>query len=160
MRVLLSAHTRRDKAHGLRNCTGRWSLLHVDSNTDSHKQVQANAKLLLERYGVVFRDLIAREKNLPPWRDLLRAFRQLEDRGEIRGGHFVRGFVGEQFALPHAIESLRAIRKESDNESLSLSAVDPLNLAGIILPGGRLPAISGKKVRMQNGEQAKEVPPF
>ncbi len=87
--------------------------------------------MLLKRYGVVFRDLMARETNLPKWRELQIAFRRLEDRGEIRGGRFVSGFLGEQFALPVAVESLRATRRmPPTGETVVLSAADPLNLVG------------------------------
>jgi ATP-dependent Lhr-like helicase len=105
--------------------------------------------MLVGRYGVVFRELIARETNVPVWRDLLIAFRRLEDRGELRGGRFVSGFVGEQFALPIAVESLRAARhRQTPLEPVSLSAADPLNLVGVILPGERVPAIGGRKVAL------------
>jgi len=88
----------------------------------------------------------------PKWRELCIAFRRLEDRGEIRGGRFVTGFIGEQFALPVAVESLRAIRKEQPRgEVLTLSAADPLNLIGIVVPGERVPAISGRYVRFRDG---------
>ena len=97
--------------------------------------------MLLRRYGIVIRDLLARESNLPSWRELLMAFRRLEDRGEIRGGRFVDGFLGEQFALPVAVESLRATRKiPASGETITLSAADPLNLVGILVPCGRCAA--------------------
>jgi ATP-dependent Lhr-like helicase len=115
--------------------------------------------MLLKRYGVVFRDLLARESNLPKWRDLQIAFRQLEARGEIRGGRFVDGFVGEQFALPVAVESLRASRKLAlTGEEITVSAVDPLNLVGIIVPGERVPAISGKTVSYRDGVAVESEP--
>jgi ATP-dependent Lhr-like helicase len=108
--------------------------------------------MLLRRYGVVFRDVLARESNLPKWRELQIAFRRLEARGEIRGGRFVDGFVGEQFALPVAVESLRATRKLAPSgETLTISAADPLNLVGIIVPGDRIPAISGRTVSYRDG---------
>jgi ATP-dependent Lhr-like helicase len=108
--------------------------------------------MLLRRYGIVIRDLLARESNLPPWRELLSAFRRLEDRGEIRGGRFVDGFLGEQFALPVAVESVRAMRGlPLSGETMSLSAADPLNLVGILVPGERVPAISGKSITYQDG---------
>ena len=108
--------------------------------------------MLLKRYGIVFRDLLARETNLPKWRELQMAFRRLEDRGEIRGGRFVDGFLGEQFALPVAVESLRATRKmPHTGETIVLSAADPLNLVGILVPGERVPAISGKTVTFTDG---------
>ena len=101
--------------------------------------------MMLKRYGVVFRDLLVRESNLPKWRELQIAFRRLEARGEIRGGRFVDGFLGEQFALPVAVESLRATRKlPPSGEVVTISAADPLNLVGIVVTGERIPAISGR----------------
>ena len=108
--------------------------------------------MLLRRYGVVFRELLTRESNLPKWRELLIAFRRLEDRGEVRGGRFVSGFIGEQFALPEAVESLRAMRNfASGGDVITVSAADPLNLVGIIVPGERVAAISGKYVSFRDG---------
>jgi ATP-dependent Lhr-like helicase len=108
--------------------------------------------MMLKRYGVVFRDLLVREANLPKWRELQIAFRRLEARGEIRGGRFVDGFIGEQFALPVAVESLRATRKlPPSGEVVTLSAADPLNLVGVIVPGERIPAISGRTVSYRDG---------
>ena len=108
--------------------------------------------MLLDRYGIVFRELLARESVLPKWRELLLTFRRLEDRAEVRGGRFVSGFIGEQFALPEAVESLRAIRKVPPSaETITVSAADPLNLAGIIVPGDRVPAISGHSVTFRDG---------
>jgi ATP-dependent Lhr-like helicase len=108
--------------------------------------------MLLRRYGVVFRELLAREAVVPRWRELLISFRRLEDRGEVRGGRFVSGFLGEQFALPEAVESLRALRNlPASGETITLSAADPLNLVGILVPGERVPAISGKTVAFRDG---------
>jgi ATP-dependent Lhr-like helicase len=108
--------------------------------------------MLLRRYGIVFRDLLAREANLPSWRELLTGFRRLEDRGEIRGGRFVDGFLGEQFALPIAVDSVRALRNvPAQEETVTLSAADPLNLIGIVVPGERVPAISGRTITYRNG---------
>jgi ATP-dependent Lhr-like helicase len=108
--------------------------------------------MLLKRYGIVFREVIAREAIVPRWRELLIAFRRLEDRGEARGGRFVSGFIGEQFALPMAVESLRAMRKiEPGGETVTISAADPLNLVGILLPGDRISALSGKTVTFRDG---------
>jgi len=88
---------------------------------------------------VVFRDLLARESRAPSWRNLLAILRKLEERGEIRGGRFVAGFIGEEFALPEAVEALRAVRKSKEGtEEVLVSASDPLNLAGILTPGGRV----------------------
>ncbi len=94
-----------------RHSSGRWALLYTDQAVERNRAVEATCWMLLKRYGIVFRDLLARETNLPKWRELQMAFRRLEDRGEIRGGRFVDGFLGEQFALPVAVESLRATRK-------------------------------------------------
>ena len=93
-----------------RHSSGRWALLHADVAVERPRAVEAACWMLLRRYGIVIRDLLARESNLPPWRELLMGFRRLEDRGEIRGGRFVDGFLGEQFALPVAVESVRAMR--------------------------------------------------
>src|SRR5260370_26190649 len=93
-----------------RHSSGRWALLHTGEAPEKPRAVEAACWMLLRRYGIVFRDLLAREANLPTWRELLMGFRRLEDRGEIRGGRFVDGFLGEQFALPVAVESLRAMR--------------------------------------------------
>jgi ATP-dependent Lhr-like helicase len=113
--------------------------------------------VLLARYGVVFRELLARESILPRWRDLLIAFRRLEDRGEIRGGRFVSGFIGEQFALPVAAESLRAMKTlPPGGDIITISAADPLNLVGIVVPGERVPAISGKHVSFRDGVAVEE----
>lgn len=153
LRALIDVRRRTDKRRRriqTRFSTGRWSLLQETESVDHNQQIEATCWLLLKRYGVVFRDLLAREKNLPRWRELLMAFRRLEDRGEIRGGRFVSSFIGEQFALPYAVESLRAFRKKDSDgsETITFAAVDPLNLIGIILPGARVSAISGKSVTL------------
>jgi ATP-dependent helicase Lhr and Lhr-like helicase len=135
-----------------RHNAGRWALLHADEVVERPRAVEAACWMLLRRYGIVIRDVLAREANLPPWRELLMAFRRLEDRGEIRGGRFVDGFLGEQFALPVAVESVRAMRKlESAQGTITLSAADPLNLVGILVPGDRVPAISGNSVTYREG---------
>jgi ATP-dependent Lhr-like helicase len=135
-----------------RHSAGRWSLLYGEESVEHDKMMESTARMLLRRYGVVFRDLIQRESNVPRWRDVLIALRRLEARGEIRGGRFVSGFLGEQFALPEAVESLRAIRKrEASGENVTISAADPLNLVGIIVPGDRTHAISGKTVHFRDG---------
>jgi ATP-dependent helicase Lhr and Lhr-like helicase len=114
--------------------------------------LEATCRMLLRRYGVVFREVLTRETNLPPWRDLLIVYRRLEDRGDVRGGRFVSGFVGEQFALPIAVESIRAARHRlPDPAPITISAADPLNLVGILVPGDRVPAISGRTVTFQRG---------
>ena len=141
-----------------RHAAGRWATLHADPEPDRNRAVEAACWMLLRRYGVVFRDLLVRESNLPKWRELQLAFRRLEDRGEIRGGRFVDGFLGEQFALPVAVESLRAARKmPATGELVTLSAADPLNLVGILVPGERVPAISGKYVTFRDGVPVQNV---
>jgi ATP-dependent Lhr-like helicase len=140
------------KSNRPRHSAGRWSLLYPPHGEDSGRAVESVCRVLLERYGVVFRELLARESMLPRWRDLLIAFRRLEDRGEIRGGRFISGFIGEQFALPVAVESLRAMKNlPLIGETVTISAADPLNLAGIVVPGERVPAISGKYVTFKDG---------
>ncbi len=135
-----------------RHSTGRWSLLYAAEVTDRNKVLEAMCQMLLRRYGVVFREVLARESNLPKWRELLIVFRRLEDRGEVRGGRFVNGFLGEQFALPEAVESLRAMRNlPATGETLVVSAADPMNLVGFIVPGERVPAISGRYVKFRDG---------
>ena len=135
-----------------RHSTGRWSLLHTAPSSDHAATVEATCWMLLRRYGVVFRDLLARESVVPTWRELLIAFRRLEDRGEVRGGRFVAGFIGEQFALPIAVESLRAARHAPlRGETVTISAADPLNLVGVLLPGERVPAVSGRFVILRDG---------
>ncbi len=134
-----------------RHAAGRWSLLHTEG-ADRDRHVESCCWMLLRRYGVVFRDLLARETNLPRWRELQIGFRRLEDRGEVRGGRFVDGFLGEQFALPVAVESLRANRKLPMNgERVVIAAADPLNLVGIVVTGERIPAISGRSVTFRDG---------
>jgi ATP-dependent Lhr-like helicase len=125
------------------------------------RPIEPVARQLLRRYGVVFRDLLAREPLVPSWRDLLVQYRRMELQGEIRGGRFVSGFTGEQFALPEAVESLRAMRKQNESSAAShdikLSASDPLNLAGVILPGPRVPAVSTNFLVFRDGVVARSV---
>jgi len=115
--------------------------------------VEQIARLLLRRYGVVFKRVLEREAAfLPPWYELLSVYRRLEARGEIRGGRFVAGFAGEQYALPEAVSALRALRKEqAEGELVSVSAADPLNLVGILTPGARVPALAGNRVLYRDG---------
>jgi ATP-dependent Lhr-like helicase len=106
----------------------------------------------LRRYGVVFRRLVARESLLAPWRDILRAYRRFEARGDIRGGRFVAGFSGEQYALTEAVGLLRAVRREEvQGELVALSGADPLNLAGIITPGDAVPALATNRILYRDG---------
>ena len=143
-----------------RHAAGRWALLRAhapdaagtDNGAGAAAAAEAFARQLLLRWGVVFRDLIAREALAPPWRDLLRALRTLEACGEVRGGRFVDGFLGEQFARPEAVDALRAVRRGREqstaNGHLRLPAADPLNLLGIIVPGQRVNALSGATVEL------------
>jgi ATP-dependent helicase Lhr and Lhr-like helicase len=156
LRSLIDPKRRAGIGHGRsarpRHSSGRWSLLYTHPVEDRNKSIEATCAMLLRRYGVVFRDVLARETILPKWRELQVVFRRLEDRGEIRGGRFVSGFLGEQFALPIAVDSLRAARKmEPTGETLTLSAADPLNLVGILVTGERVPAISGKTITFRDG---------
>ena len=124
--------------------------------------LDAHARILLCRYGVLFRELLAREANAPKWRDLLPILRRLEARGEIRGGRFVSGPFGEQYALPEAVDSLRTARNQhaarATAPAITISAADPLNLAGILVPGDRTPAIPGREVSFLNGVTVEENP--
>ncbi len=132
---------------------GRWSLLPAAGAVeDPDALAEAVAQQLLARWGVVFRDLIARETLTLPWRDVLWALRRMEARGTARGGRFVTGFSGEQYALPEAIDELRAVRRaERSGEIVHLSATDPLNLVGIITPGRRIPAVRTNLVVYEDG---------
>jgi ATP-dependent Lhr-like helicase len=159
LRALIDPKRRAGQGHGKttrpRHSSGRWSLLYVgdgleDSQTE--RRIESACWMLLRRYGIVFRELLVRESGLPRWRELQVGFRRLEDRGEIRGGRFISGFIGEQFALPLAVESVREIRKvPPSNEMVTISAADPLNLVGIIVPGERVPAISGRTLSYRDG---------
>ena len=144
---------------------GRWSLVRratpgpegeqpsIDTGADKGEVLETLAWLLLRRYGVVFRRLLAREAGwLPPWHQLLRAYRRLEAQGQVRGGRFVAGMSGEQYALPDAVGALRAVRKRArDGAWVALSGADPLNLAGIVTPGPRLAALPGNRLLLQDG---------
>jgi ATP-dependent Lhr-like helicase len=140
---------RRSGAQGV-DTAGRWALLRGVG--EGRERVEAIARALLTRYGVVFRALLARESRLPPWRELAMVYRRLEARGEIRGGRFVSGFGGEQFALPDAVGRLRAVRKqEKEGDLVALSAADPLNLVGILTPDTRVTAIARSRVLFRDG---------
>jgi ATP-dependent Lhr-like helicase len=152
LRSLVDPKRRRGEGRGRnarpRHAAGRWALLRHPAEQPAASN-EAFAHQLLLRWGVVFRDLLARETLAPPWRDLLVVLRRLEARGEIRGGRFVTGFVGEQFARPEAIDLLRAMRRSAERpENLVVSAADPLNLAGILLPGPRVSALAGGAVEL------------
>lgn len=141
---------------------GRWSRLRplaatagtpVRFPTHTLETLEAIARTLLRRYGVVFKALIAREAPLPPWRELLYVFWRLEAQGEVLGGRFVAGFSGEQFARPEAVGLLRTLaRQPGRGEPRILSAADPLNLAGILTPGERVPAFPGRHVYYRDGQ--------
>ncbi len=132
---------------------GRWSRTARRSLLPDEQQAEAVAWMLLRRYGVVFRRLVERETVLVPWRDVLRVYRRLEARGEIRGGRFVGGFSGEQYALSEAVGTLRSVRRQTAAGSLvTVSGADPLNLVGIIVPGDSLPALAGNRVLYRDGE--------
>jgi len=137
---------------------GRWSLwrqLSVKESLSSDALIERRARQLLERYGIVFRDLLARESAMPSWRSLLGTYRRLEARGEIRGGRFVDGFVGEQFALPSAVDIVRAKRRHpglgSSRPAVIVAAADPLNLLGIVTPGARLSPYSNQAIAFRPG---------
>jgi ATP-dependent helicase Lhr and Lhr-like helicase len=137
---------------------GRWSLLpEPPADCDPDDLAEAVAEQLAARWGVVFRDLLARENLAVPWREVLWALRRMEARGTICGGRFVRGFSGEQFAHPDAVGMLREIRKRPrTGETVALSAADPLNLAGIVLPGPRVPAVATNTVTYVDGALADQ----
>jgi ATP-dependent Lhr-like helicase len=132
--------------------TGRWARLAPPAAPPADDLVEARARQYVRRYGVVFRDLLQRESDVPAWRDLLRVYRRLEMRGDLRGGRIVGGFVGEQFAAPEALEALRAGRREQPaGQLVRVSACDPLNLVGVITPGPRVPAVLGHHVEYRDG---------
>ncbi|HVZ32790.1 MAG TPA: hypothetical protein VG963_10210, partial [Polyangiaceae bacterium] len=157
MRGLLPAPKRRQRPGrrprhvppGLESA-GRWALLEAEQAPPADR-VERWARLLLRRYGVVFRALLDRE-DAPPWRDLLREYRRLEARGEVRGGRFVQRHAGEQFAMPEAIPLLRSLRRsEPPGQEVCLSACDPLNLLGTLVPGERVPASPGNFLLFRDG---------
>jgi len=143
---------------------GRWSVIGTAKPAGRDEAFSEQAVLailcetLLRRYGVVFRAVLERETLLPPWRQLLRYLRRMEDRGEVHGGRFVDGFSGEQFALPEAIGLLRRHAAKPDNEQLRvINATDPLNLGGIITPGVKTPAKAGNRILLENGVPAARL---
>jgi ATP-dependent Lhr-like helicase len=167
LRALMDPHRRRaegrERARRPRYSAGRWSLLRQSHSAPSPQHCELTEKVarqLLRRYGIVFRDLLQRESLVPSWRDLLVVYRRLELQGEVRGGRFVTGFTGEQFAIPEAVEALRALRKSgSPNTGIEVrvSACDPLNLAGIVLPGPRIPAVSTNFLVFKDGSVVRAV---
>ncbi|MEI6068626.1 MAG: DEAD/DEAH box helicase [Methylococcaceae bacterium] len=134
--------------------SGRWSLIRPNppDETDRYQHCEHIARILLRRYGIVFRKVLDQEDSLPPWRELLYVFRRMEARGELRGGRFVNGFAGEQYALPEAVNALREIRKQSKKGDLiAISAADPLNLTGLVTPGQRIPSQPGQRILYRDG---------
>jgi len=156
LRALIDPKRRRGQGRSRtarpRHAGGRWALLAAPSAADPPPEEARReffARQLLARWGVVFRELLAREPLAPPWRDLLVLYRRLEARGEVRGGRFVAGFAGEQFALGEALDLLRAVRRDPGTESLpEICPADPLNLSGILLPGPRLSPLVGGRLRL------------
>jgi len=167
LRVLLTPETKRaGRRRGFRMISGgraaermmpvgRWSLWRDRSHPPpvaSEKLAEHWARQLLRRYGVVFRDLLGRESGAPSWRSLLAIYRRLEARGEIRAGRFVNGFIGEQFALPDAVDMLRAVRRaQIAREPVLVASGDPLNLVGVLTPGPRISPYSGQVIAYSNG---------
>jgi ATP-dependent Lhr-like helicase len=162
VRALITSKKRREKLRQYRrpltdvDDAGRWSLprrapVAADSQALGDPAVDHIARVLLRRYGVVFRKLLERESGLPPWRELFYVYRRMEARDEIRGGRFVSGFAGEQFALPEAADLLRSVARDTAVDRVSLSAADPLNLVGVITPGEKVPALSGNRVLFEQG---------
>ena len=143
----------RRRGHGRRRGAGDHAALDVDR----HELAEAVAEQLLERWGVVFRDLAVRDSLGLPWRDLQWALRRLEDRGLVRGGRFVSGFSGEQYALPQAVEQLTQTRKSPrTGERVTVNATDPLNLVGVVVPGATVPAVRTNAVTYVDGIPADE----
>lgn len=136
------------------NPTGRWTLLRsaLTPTVPAEERTEGWCRLLLRRYGVMFRDLLANESAAPSWGELVRTYRRLEARGEIRGGRFVAGVAGEQYALPEAVPLLRSAADEPDEKPLVLPATDPLNFTGRICPGPRVPALPGQLIVVVRGE--------
>ena len=156
LRALIDPRRRAGQGSGKsarpRHSTGRWAMLYSGETGDHDRALEATCWMLLRRYGVVFREVLTRESILPRWREVLITLRRLEDRGEVRGGRFVSGFLGEQFALPVGLDSLRAQRnRQYAGEPVAISAADPLNLVGILVPGERVPANSGRFVAFRDG---------
>jgi ATP-dependent Lhr-like helicase len=173
LRVLLTPEKKRHKRRRLRLIeggyarerlmpVGRWSLWRTEDSASamsSEESAEHRARQLLSRYGVVFRELLGRENAAPPWRTLQQIYRRLEARGEIRGGRFVTGFVGEQYALPEAVDRLRADRRSQiAQEPIIVAAPDPLNLVGILSAGARLSPYAHQAVVYENGHAAEVGP--
>jgi ATP-dependent Lhr-like helicase len=165
LRAIVRASGGRPPQTTRHSVAGRWSLLSsavagpADTPDARSREagvrdaaVELQARTLLKRYGIVFRRLLAREANVAPWRELTRVYRRLEARGEIRGGRFVAGMSGEQFALGGAIERLREVRRTpASGTCLVISAADPLNLAGIVTAGERVRAVAATRIAYRDG---------
>src|SRR3954463_11145397 len=173
VRILTAPHRRAPAPGHSLSAAGRWSLLRDSEDApggagfacdgrsatarsigdDERTLVEKMARQYLRRYGVVFRDLLAREPRCPPWRELAQVYRRLEARGEIRGGRFAQAFLGEQFALPEALDALRSVRrsKPDGSDRIFVSAADPLNLVGILSTAPRVPASSGQRIDFVDG---------
>jgi ATP-dependent Lhr-like helicase len=161
LRALLDPRRRRgeggQRGRRPRHGAGRWALLQraIRPQAGATDPVEPVARQLLRRYGVVFRDLLGRDSLAPAWRDLLMQYRRLELRGEVRGGRFVSGFTGEQFALPEAVESLRLLRRAPAGgrtpHEVRICGADPLNLIGLLLPGPRVPATPSTYIVFRDG---------
>jgi ATP-dependent helicase Lhr and Lhr-like helicase len=153
IRALIDPKRRRGEGRGRssrpRHAAGRWAVL---NRAEVAADIEFFAGQLLDRWGVVFRDMLSRETLSPAWRDLLQIYRRMEARGEIRGGRFVSGFVGEQFARPEALDLLRHLRRSAKTgEQLDIAPADPLNLSGIVLPGPRTGALTQVPLRLLDG---------
>ena len=169
LRALTDPKRRRGEGRGRnarpRHAAGRWALLKETTAPDPEPPrdtdpTEAFARQLLARWGVVFRDMVQRETLAPSWRDLLVVLRRMEARGEIRGGRFASAFVGEQFALPEAVDLLRSVRRTPpQDEEVVLGAADPLNLIGAVLPGRRVSSSATEVVRLRNGVPVESDPP-
>jgi ATP-dependent Lhr-like helicase len=154
LRALVWAARGRPAQHDRRSSfAGRWTAVAAsDDRVTREEAVESQARALLRRYGVVFRRLLTRETNAATWRELARVYRRLEARGEIRGGRFVTGMSGEQFALPDAVERLREARRiGTDGVLVTISAADPLNLAGIVTAGERIRAAGRNRIVYRDG---------
>ncbi len=158
LRALIDPKRRRGEGSGRfarpRHAAGRWTC--IERAGTSSPNTEFFAKLFLDRWGVVFRDVLAREPLAPAWRDLLVAYRRLEARGEIRGGRFVSGYAGEQFARPEAVDLLRHLRRSAaSGEEIDIAPADPLNVTGILLPGPRTGALAQAPLRLLDGVPAQ-----
>ena len=159
LRALLVPGKRKESRRGRRptfdmSHAGRWGLISGHTPpSEPGEMLEAYVRTVLQRYGVVFRRITERESLAPPWRELVRILRRMEARGEVRGGRFVNGVWGEQFALSEAITALRGIRrKEKDGTLVAISAADPLNLIGILTQGRRIPALTKNRILYRDGE--------